>query len=421
MASDYVDEIIVPEGTEDFGFAQIPRGVRRIGRLVLPGSVRLIDGVLFDHLAIGELVLPDGPCCILAEGLERLDPEIEQVTIPAGLLVLPCVDRFDEEYEEYVDDPMASLARAADYATKKDLPPDEVLEDGSCALLSFLSDIVEGRVDVDPAHPLLRSVDGVLYDKALETLLFVPHAMKKLTLPSSLRRVARHAVLYHHLTYIRLPEGTRVLETDAIYPTHAIGHLTLEIPWSLEKNDMFFHDMTVLFRTPYGSLTIDYGDLVYSVWSDPDSPIMFDDEMLLKPFFEPLDLEDDIEELDRSTRWSYQPFAVLHAETEETAWEAFHQLSYYCAIFTAPWCCDRWPESRRFRMYMRFCAPKLISYLILHHDTVRLRTVLDKATLTVGSLQILLSMAETYSDTAAMAILLDYAGEHGLFPNGHRL
>lgn len=253
----YIEEILVPGGTHILTRAAFPCGDHHIGRVILSSSIRMIEDSAFDYLTIDELVLADGPCCIKGDGILSDSPmecEVDLVVIPSNALMLPFGKEPNDIEAEYI------LDRSSTYdAQEGQLPPADEVEAGIRNFVSFLQDIVQDAITVDPAHPLLRSVDGVLYDKSLKTLYFVPQTKRRLTLPSSLQRVAKRAVVCPELSYIRLPEGTLVLEEYAISPFYADG-LTrlLEIPWSLTDNRMFFEDTSVLFHTPYGDLKIRY-------------------------------------------------------------------------------------------------------------------------------------------------------------------
>ena len=119
--------------------------------------------------------------------------------------------------------------------------------------------------------------------------------------------------------------------------------------------------------------------------------------------------------------WLEAQQALEKAETEAAAWEAFCRLDHRCACLTAHWCCRRWPKSRRFRMYLTICAVKAIVHCIQQADRESLRANLAEAVLSSESLAILLENAEICGDTACKAMLLDYAGAHGLFPPVERL
>ena len=415
MASTYVDEFLVPEGTEVVGRRSIPDEIAQIGRLVLPGSVRMIEDSTFDYLTIGELVLPDGPCCLVGSYYSGLHAPVEftidRVVIPAGHL--PCFferGRLDSGFSEAQ---MAFLVDSAAYDARRGiLPPSDVTDAAIRRLTAYLRWIVRDSIIVDPAHPLLRSVDGILYDKALGTLFFVPPSKRDVTLPGTLRRVAKMAVLSPPLTRLCLPEGTQILEDDSIISDHEdVTRFTVEIPWSLMQVSLVFDEMTVLFRTPYGALKIVYPDFLYrDECFDHDKNETWEYRIGLRR-----------DAPKRRTRTRIDPIAVLHAETEDAAWAAFCQLDRLCACLTALWCCRRWPESRRFRMYLKICVPKAVTFCIEYHDTDGLRAHLAADLLTPEAFQLALDVSDGAGDTVCKAILLDYAGSHGLLPNDHRL
>jgi hypothetical protein len=86
------------------------------------------------------------------------------------------------------------------------------------ASLEFIVSIVRClsmvKINVDPANPNYQSIDGVLYDKQVTTLLHVPSQlkMKKLKVPESVRTIAKWAICDSNLKSIEIPKDAQIAE-----------------------------------------------------------------------------------------------------------------------------------------------------------------------------------------------------------------
>ncbi|MCX6972823.1 MAG: leucine-rich repeat domain-containing protein [Verrucomicrobia bacterium] len=70
------------------------------------------------------------------------------------------------------------------------------------------------KIHVDPANPNYRSIDGVLYDKQLTTLIYVPSQLKiqKLKVPESVRSIAERSLWGSNLKSIQIPKDAQIAE-----------------------------------------------------------------------------------------------------------------------------------------------------------------------------------------------------------------
>jgi hypothetical protein len=70
------------------------------------------------------------------------------------------------------------------------------------------------KIHVDPANPNYQSIDGVLYDKQVKTLLRVPSQLKmqKLKVPESVRSIAEGSILDSNLKSIEIPKDAQIAE-----------------------------------------------------------------------------------------------------------------------------------------------------------------------------------------------------------------
>jgi hypothetical protein len=70
------------------------------------------------------------------------------------------------------------------------------------------------KINVDPANPNYQSIDGVLYDKQVTTLLCVPSQLKmqKLKVPESVRTIAERSIWDSNLKSIQIPKDAQIAE-----------------------------------------------------------------------------------------------------------------------------------------------------------------------------------------------------------------
>ena len=70
------------------------------------------------------------------------------------------------------------------------------------------------KIHVDPANPNYRSIDGVLYDKQVTTLLHVPSQLKnqKLKVPESVRSIAERSLWDSNFKSIQIPKDAQIAE-----------------------------------------------------------------------------------------------------------------------------------------------------------------------------------------------------------------
>jgi len=70
------------------------------------------------------------------------------------------------------------------------------------------------KINVDPANPNYQSIDGVLYDKQVTTLLHVPSQLKmrKLKVPETVRSIAESSIWDSNLISIQIPKDAQIAE-----------------------------------------------------------------------------------------------------------------------------------------------------------------------------------------------------------------
>jgi hypothetical protein len=78
------------------------------------------------------------------------------------------------------------------------------------------------KINVDPANPNYQSIDGVLYDKQVTTLLCVPSQLKmqKLKVPESVRSIAERSISDSKLKSIQIPKDAQIAENALKWSEH---------------------------------------------------------------------------------------------------------------------------------------------------------------------------------------------------------
>jgi hypothetical protein len=70
------------------------------------------------------------------------------------------------------------------------------------------------KINVDPANPNYQSIDGVLYDKQVTTLIFAPRQLKmqNLKVPESVRSIPEGSIMSSKLKSIEIPKDAQIAE-----------------------------------------------------------------------------------------------------------------------------------------------------------------------------------------------------------------
>lgn len=91
------------------------------------------------------------------------------------------------------------------------------------------------EIIVKEGNPVYRSVDGVVYDKQMKTLLWSPTFRRgTMTVPQGVEKIGENAFQSSRLSAILLPDSLREIGAEAF--AHCFTHLTsLDIPQGVEK------------------------------------------------------------------------------------------------------------------------------------------------------------------------------------------
>lgn len=96
------------------------------------------------------------------------------------------------------------------------------------------------------------SIDGVMYDKAITTLLYYPAAKtdKSYEIPETVRKIVRESIETNNcLESITVPASVEEIEQGAIFWNYALKNIYVD-----EKNENFISDNGVLYTRDYSKL-----------------------------------------------------------------------------------------------------------------------------------------------------------------------
>lgn len=163
-----------------------------LSKVTLPSTLRVIEGDVFYYCkALTEITLP--------EGLEKIGGEafaesgITKINLPEGLKEIG--------YRAFNNTPLTEIHIPAS-VEKIDYN-------------AFGSDkrTLE-KITVDENNPYFASLDGVLYNKDMTTLICYPSGKKDLafTVPESVKTIGEFSFIYSNLVEININEGTEIIE-----------------------------------------------------------------------------------------------------------------------------------------------------------------------------------------------------------------
>lgn len=116
---------------------------------------------------------------------------------------------------------------------------------------------------VDKAHPSMTSVDGVLYDKGMTKLLYLPLGRESLNLPESVSRLGDFSMAGSMLKEVVLPNGIKEIGIYAFDQCIELKSVTL--PRSLGKlNEGIFNSCIALEKVNIGPNVRELGSSAFS-------------------------------------------------------------------------------------------------------------------------------------------------------------
>ncbi len=160
--------------------------------------------------------------------IEDVDTSIINVCIPEGVRTLGCVDVvYDSLEETYEKSIFHNCPNIETFYLSKTV---EIIHENT-----FYNTIKLNSIEVDKENKFYTSIDGVLYNKDVTTLIHFPinKESKKYTLPSSVTKIERCSMVSINLEEIILPFGLESIEAHAFYSTEKIKKIS--IPSNVSK------------------------------------------------------------------------------------------------------------------------------------------------------------------------------------------
>ena len=189
-----VREVVIGEGITELYHSLFWR-FTDLSKVTLPSTLRVIEGDVFYYCkALTEITLPDG--------LEKIGGEafaesgITKINLPEGLKEIG--------YRAFNNTPLTEIHIPAS-VEKIDYN-------------AFGSDKrTLGKITVSPDNPYFTSLDGVLYNKDMTTLICYPSGKKDLafTVPESVKTIGEFSFIYSNLVEININEGTELIGGSA--------------------------------------------------------------------------------------------------------------------------------------------------------------------------------------------------------------
>lgn len=214
----------------------------------VPTDATIVDGHLIKWSPVGDAVLPSNVTHIDAHAFEganqmtslTLNDKVEKVSYPAFLYCNSLV-KFEvpatNQYFTSVDGVLYSKDRTTLVSYPNGRP------DASYTILATTQKIQPAAfttapaltsVKVEEGNSYLRSVEGVLYDAQLSTLLFYPvqpsrEKAKEIVLREGLTTLAPYALTHHTaLEKITLPESLKVIKDNALCYNPKLTNLNIK-------------------------------------------------------------------------------------------------------------------------------------------------------------------------------------------------
>ena len=126
------------------------------------------------------------------------------------------------------------------------------------------------QITVDPANEHFTAIDGVLYDKAVTTLLFCPGTVRKLVLPPTVTCIPAFALqCCGRLTSLTLPDGLETIGDFAFERCTSLRTLTLPDSFRGEGWEMQLPTEALSRTIRFCGVDILERDILYEMWDGP--------------------------------------------------------------------------------------------------------------------------------------------------------
>jgi hypothetical protein len=188
---------------EGDGWCSIDKYIGNSKRVQVPASIQgkpvifIRKGAFKENDKIEEVVLPDTMRCIDVTAFFRCD-NLSKIHIPQLL------NKINKQAFGWTAIKELNLPASLEF----------IGPIGRCSSMV--------KINVDPANPNYQSIDGVLYDKQVTSLLCVPSQLKmqKLKVPESVRSIAEWSICDSNLKSIEIPKDAQIAENALRWSDH---------------------------------------------------------------------------------------------------------------------------------------------------------------------------------------------------------
>ncbi len=222
-----LEKLVIPEGVIAIGFSAF-KGCKALKEATLPNSLAVFGTQVFDgceSLSTSIAWTPYAHERPIKYATDRFDVEDgvltrvllttrnpyddERLIVPASVKkIASCAfsynppDKNDDQYHDLKGVEIIHLPKSVE----------EISSDvfGQYRTLPKLSSI-----EVDPENPCYQSIDGVLYNKAGDTLIRCPYTKTSLHIPEGVTIIAESALRGCNLTEVTLPPSLKTIEAHA--------------------------------------------------------------------------------------------------------------------------------------------------------------------------------------------------------------
>ncbi|MDR0681279.1 MAG: leucine-rich repeat protein [Dysgonamonadaceae bacterium] len=257
---------IAPEKKLKLQSIQLPSGITAIGNYALGKQLNLMlttldlsgytqleslgDYVFYQDSTLVSIILPSSitsignsafqDCAVLASFTVPASTTILGSNLLSGCISISAIDFQAPSSLTAISSGffagMANLKKVVIPASIKTLPVNAFIYNTNAY---FTGD----SIGVDPANTVFSSVDGILYNKAQDTLLVCPAGLSAPSILSTVKDIGDAAFRYGALTRINIPASVQTIGTNA-FSNSKIATLSFDDNSALEtiKNQAFYRD-----------------------------------------------------------------------------------------------------------------------------------------------------------------------------------
>ena len=197
----------------------------------VPASVTAIGDFAFKYNGLRHIELPAGLREIGRGAFLGCSEDLQEIDLPEGIMTIDAeAFKFCKSLHRIgLSDSISSVGREAFYgcdALQRLRLPASLKQIGDGA---FSACLTLGAIDVPAENEAFRSVDGILYDKAMTTLIRMPQGKKleSLAVPEGVTHIG-HGALHacHSLRHVHLPASVRSIDADVFRACSRLQRIT---------------------------------------------------------------------------------------------------------------------------------------------------------------------------------------------------